>query len=344
MAKEKAAPAGAPAWMVTFADLMSLLVCFFVLIISFSIQDETKLQVVAGSVRDAFGVRRDWQARSLVEIDGRPKVKHMQLPPHENVVVFMPKPDRLPPEDAKDESDVPAEPTPIVEDGAAGAGEAGDTVEQLLSSAAGFLEVSDYRGEAEHANIGDPGATGGTGDPGSAGLAPDWREQYRAQQTQAQEERLVADVKARAAALAAERPELAQLARKLKVERAEDGVNIQLIDDLDQPMFPLGSTEFSTAVQPLIQEVAELVKGTDNRILITGHTDARPYRGRQGYDNWNLSSDRAHATRRALIAAGVAPDQIAGVVGKGASELAVPGAPNDPRNRRIRILLLRDPA
>ena len=45
MAKDKAAPAGAPAWMVTFADLMSLLVCFFVLIISFSIQDEQKLQV-----------------------------------------------------------------------------------------------------------------------------------------------------------------------------------------------------------------------------------------------------------------------------------------------------------
>ena len=92
MAKDAPAPAGAPAWMVTFADLMSLLVCFFVLIISFSVQDEQKMQVVAGSVRDAFGVSKEWEAKALVEIDGRPKVKNVQLPPHQNIVVFMPRP------------------------------------------------------------------------------------------------------------------------------------------------------------------------------------------------------------------------------------------------------------
>ena len=59
MAKKQSCdcPAGLPAWLVTFADLMSILVCFFVLIISFSIQDKEKLEVVAGSMRDAFGVK-----------------------------------------------------------------------------------------------------------------------------------------------------------------------------------------------------------------------------------------------------------------------------------------------
>lgn len=63
---------GAPDWLVTFADLMSLLVCFFVLIISFSIQDKEKLQVVAGSMREAFGIRADSRKAGMIEIEGTP--------------------------------------------------------------------------------------------------------------------------------------------------------------------------------------------------------------------------------------------------------------------------------
>ncbi|NND48762.1 MAG: hypothetical protein HKN60_00755, partial [Rhizobiales bacterium] len=73
MAKaKKAGDAGAPAWIVTFADLMSLLVCFFVLIISFSIQDKEKLQIVAGSMREAFGVKPDSRRAGFIEIEGEP--------------------------------------------------------------------------------------------------------------------------------------------------------------------------------------------------------------------------------------------------------------------------------
>jgi chemotaxis protein MotB len=72
MAKPKKGPAGAPDWIVTFADLMSLLVCFFVLIISFSIQDKEKLQVVAGSMREAFGVKPDSRRAGMIEIEGAP--------------------------------------------------------------------------------------------------------------------------------------------------------------------------------------------------------------------------------------------------------------------------------
>lgn len=72
MAKKKAVLEGAPEWIVTFADLMSLLVCFFVLIISFSIQDKQKLQVVAGSMRDAFGVKKVAVKAGMIEIEGAP--------------------------------------------------------------------------------------------------------------------------------------------------------------------------------------------------------------------------------------------------------------------------------
>lgn len=69
---------GAPEWMVTFADLMSLLVCFFVLIISFSIQDEQKLQVVAGSMRNAFGVKMDARRNGMIEFEGNPARQYVK--------------------------------------------------------------------------------------------------------------------------------------------------------------------------------------------------------------------------------------------------------------------------
>lgn len=338
MAKDKAAPAGAPAWMVTFADLMSLLVCFFVLIISFSIQDEQKLQVVAGSVRDAFGVRRDWQARALVEIDGRPNARKIKLPPNHNIVVYMPRPDRPPPEDAKqDDSAI----DPNTESGEKSERQ---TSEQLLASAADFLEVNDYAGESAHAHVGDPGAEGGDAGPGAYGLAEDWREQFREERIAAREKRLIEELEESVKALSESRPELAGMQDNLKAERVEEGVRIELIDDLNQPMFRLGSSDLDPSAMKVLQKVAALVAKTDGKLLITGHTDGRPIRGRPGYDNWNLSSDRAHATRRALLEAGVPAAKIAGVIGKGDSEHAVPASPDDPRNRRIGILVLRGDA
>jgi chemotaxis protein MotB len=69
-------PVGAPPWMVTFADLMSLLVTFFVLIISFSVPDKDKLKIVAGSMRDAFGFQREVVVTGMVEIDGNPRFEY----------------------------------------------------------------------------------------------------------------------------------------------------------------------------------------------------------------------------------------------------------------------------
>jgi chemotaxis protein MotB len=78
MAKRRQAGGGAPEWLVTFADLMSLLVCFFVLIISFSIQDKQKLQVVAGSMREAFGVKETARRTGIIEVEGIPIRDYMK--------------------------------------------------------------------------------------------------------------------------------------------------------------------------------------------------------------------------------------------------------------------------
>ncbi|MDX5594717.1 flagellar motor protein MotB [Pseudovibrio sp. SPO723] len=76
--RKKAGDGGAPSWLVTFADLMSLLVCFFVLIISFSVQDQQKLQVVAGSIRDAFGIKQESKRTGIIELDGVPLRDYMK--------------------------------------------------------------------------------------------------------------------------------------------------------------------------------------------------------------------------------------------------------------------------
>jgi len=82
MAKRKQAHAGGHGWFVTFADLMGLLVSFFVMLVAFSNQDQKKLQIVAGSMRDAFGVQTNVRYSGVIEVDGlptRPKLKNAPI-------------------------------------------------------------------------------------------------------------------------------------------------------------------------------------------------------------------------------------------------------------------------
>src|SRR5208282_4838276 len=79
MARRKEAHAGGHGWYVSFADLMGLLVSFFVMLVAFSNQDQQKLQIVAGSMRDAFGVQNNVRYSGIVEVDGlptRPRLKN----------------------------------------------------------------------------------------------------------------------------------------------------------------------------------------------------------------------------------------------------------------------------
>jgi chemotaxis protein MotB len=85
--KKNAAHGGGHGWFVTFADLMGLLVSFFVMLVAFSNQDQQKLQIVAGSMRDAFGVQQNVRYSGIIEVPGlptRPKLKNSaHIPPEE---------------------------------------------------------------------------------------------------------------------------------------------------------------------------------------------------------------------------------------------------------------------
>lgn len=137
-------------------------------------------------------------------------------------------------------------------------------------------------------------------------------------------------------------PELKPFQGSMLVDNTPEGLRIQITDQDGLAMFPAGSSAMYGHTRALIDLVSRIVNQLPNKIAIAGHTDGIPFRDPSGYTNWELSADRALATRRTLVAAGVPEARIDRVVGKADTEPLVPDDPKAPRNRRISIILLRD--
>lgn len=135
--------------------------------------------------------------------------------------------------------------------------------------------------------------------------------------------------------------DLKNLAENVIIEVVDEGLRIQITDREGAPMFPVGSTGMTPAASAMVQAVASTVSDVPNLLAITGHTDSIPYRGNAGFDNWDLSSGRANSARRILMSSGIGIERISRVEGLADTDHLVPEAPEDPRNRRISILVLR---
>jgi len=136
-------------------------------------------------------------------------------------------------------------------------------------------------------------------------------------------------------------PALADLARQMIVEQTPEGLRIQLLDAERQPMFALGGAAPNERARVLLARVAQVAAGLPNPIAIAGHTDATPFRGGAERSNWDLSADRANATRRLLVEAGLPEARIRSVSGHADRDPLLPDAPNAAANRRVSITLLR---
>ncbi len=134
-------------------------------------------------------------------------------------------------------------------------------------------------------------------------------------------------------------PQMQDLARNVLLERTPEGLRVQIVDQEGRSMFARGSARIESATRELIRIVGQAIADLPNDIVIAGHTDAVPFTRNSGYDNWELSSDRAHATRRMLLAAGVNPSRITRVSGLADTEPLEPSDPNAAVNRRISVLL-----
>jgi chemotaxis protein MotB len=134
---------------------------------------------------------------------------------------------------------------------------------------------------------------------------------------------------------------LRHLAGNLLFEITPEGLRIQIFDRAGADMFPLGSARPRPHTVAVLNVIAEIIGAVRNGIVVTGHTDARPFVGGGPYGNWDLSSDRANAARRVLAAAGVAAERFRRIEGRAALEPLIEDDATDPRNRRIAITLLR---
>src|SRR3984957_2649327 len=133
---------------------------------------------------------------------------------------------------------------------------------------------------------------------------------------------------------------LAPFKDQLLLDITPEGLRIQIVDAQNRPMFDSGSAHLKPYTQAILTELASYLNTVPNHLSLTGHTDAAPYAGGSGRTNWDLSSERANAARRALEAAGLSTEKTARVVGLSSSVLFDRGDPRDPINRRISIIVM----
>lgn len=140
-------------------------------------------------------------------------------------------------------------------------------------------------------------------------------------------------------------PGLQQFKNQLLIDITTEGLRIQIVDEKNRPMFALARAELQPYTKVILHEIAKILNDIPNRISLSGHTDATPYSsGEKSYSNWELSSDRANASRRELIAGGMAENKVLRVVGLSSAVLFDSADPLNPINRRISIIVLNKKA
>lgn len=119
------------------------------------------------------------------------------------------------------------------------------------------------------------------------------------------------------------------------------GLRIQIVDKDQRPMFDVGSANLKPYSTDVLHGLAEILNKVQNKISITGHTDATPYGTGATYTNWELSADRANAARRALLEGNYPENKVATVQGMGSAAPFLIDKPTEPINRRIAIIVLK---
>ncbi len=158
--------------------------------------------------------------------------------------------------------------------------------------------------------------------------------------TQTDKERLVALKKELEDAIDASEA-LKPFKDQLLLEITKEGLRIQIVDKENRPMFTSGSSVMQPYAAKILNEIGKVINHVPNRISLSGHTDATPYSKFSGaYTNWELSADRANASRRALVGGGMDEAKVARVVGLSSAVLFDKENPVNPINRRISIIVL----
>jgi len=376
----KKADAGAPAWVMTFADLMSLLMCFFVLLLSFSEMDVSKYKEMAGSMKNAFGVQREIQVKEPPKginviarefSPGRPEPTHLnvirQMTTNELSInldlgkerrrpVPTPKakqePDRektfKPQESAKNKADQQIEQKAGQKADLENGEQAGKLAQMMpgkqRSQADGLTETQKQelekakelavvrleqklKAEQQLASLQDQQKKGVTVNPESL------EELYKAKAAAERRKKLDESAKLISSALGKEIK-----AGSVDVETAGQKIIIRV---REKASFGSGRAELKDDFRPLLGRVAQILKGSEGKIIVAGHTDNVPIYTERFRSNWELSAARAVSVAHEMMLATNIPSSRFLVQGFADTE---PMAKNDTsanraRNRRVEIIL-----
>lgn len=137
------------------------------------------------------------------------------------------------------------------------------------------------------------------------------------------------------------RPNLSEYKNQIRLEMTRDGLQIDIMDHQKRPMFDIGQAVVKPYMREILHEIGASLKEIDNLISLSGHTDATQYsNGLRGYSNWELSADRANASRRELVIGGMPQNKLKRIAGMAETNLLDAQNPSNPINRRISVLVL----
>ncbi|MCE1239310.1 MAG: flagellar motor protein MotB [Azonexaceae bacterium] len=158
---------------------------------------------------------------------------------------------------------------------------------------------------------------------------------------QRKERERLENLKADIEKMIAQSPQLAQFKKQLLLDITSEGLRIQIVDEQNRPMFDSSSADLKPYTKDLLHQIGKMLNDVPNRISLAGHTDAAAFSGgSQGFSNWELSANRANASRRELVVGGMDDFKVLRVVGLGSTLLFDKNDPLNPVNRRISIVVL----
>lgn len=136
-------------------------------------------------------------------------------------------------------------------------------------------------------------------------------------------------------------PQLAQFKKQMLLDITSEGLRIQIVDEQNRPMFDSSSADLKPYTRDILRQIGKALNGVSNRVSLAGHTDAAQFAGgERGFSNWELSANRANASRRELVQGGMDDSKVLRVVGLASTVLFDKNDPLNSVNRRISIVVL----
>ncbi len=330
--------AGAPAWIMTFADLMSLLMCFFVLLLSFSEMDVAKYKELAGSLKFAFGVQREIKAKeppkgiNVVAREfspGRPEptplnVVRQMTTKDMNINTDLGRERRGPKSSPKEAADPTHEKTGKLEKGEGQARGLTPPQKEALEKA---KHAAAARLDEKMKALGEGGSGAGSADDASLTATVKAREAEKRRGQLEDSARLISEALAR---------EIQDGSVDVDIEDKKIIIRVR-----EKASFDSGLADLKGAFRPILGRVARILEGSDGRIIVAGHTDNLPIDTERFRSNWELSSARAVSVVHEMMNASKIPADRFVVEGFGDTRPLVDNnsAANRAINRRVEIVL-----